>query len=520
MEFCKDMDGIYTTAADAVEAIDSHDTVTISGLGNVLCPEHVLETVAERYSETGDPTDLTVFTPIRVGNEETGLEHLADDGLLSRLITGSFNTRTQPGISELTTENRVEAFAFPMGISFNLLSQIAAGRPGIVTDVGLGTYVDPRLQGARYNETTPDDLIEIIEVDGTEHMFYKTFPIDVAIIRGTTSDPKGNISLEYEPNRLGVLDMAMAARNSGGTVIVQVKRRTSCTHRDPGDVEIPGSLVDHVVVYDDQLQIQGETHRDPSLTGEIHDPSLETNAFEELPLRKRIILRRALREIQEGDLINLGVGMPVYLPQLCLREGPFDEVTFTTEHGIFGGVVNPDEFGTHRNPEAVLTSSEIFRLYQGGGLDVSFLGFAQMDERGNVNNSNFANLLRGPGGFIDITNRTDKLVFCGTLTAGGLQVDMAEGELIITEEGRHIKLVEEVEEITLNAEMVSRKGATIKLITARGVFEIAPESVTLTQVAPGIEVDRDIRSHAAFDIAISDDLSTYDPYVLGFDSRN
>ncbi|MFD1596537.1 CoA-transferase [Haloplanus litoreus] len=505
------MSGKLTDPDEAVASVTPGSTITISGLGNMLCPEATLAALEESYLADGTPESLTVFTPIRAGNEDTGLEHLAHEGLLDRLITGSFNTATQPGISELVTTNAIEAYAFPMGVAFQLLEQQAGGSPGLLTEVGLGTYVDPRRKGAKYNRAT-GDLVEVREVNDEEYLFYRTIPIDVAIIKGTTVDRRGNVSIEHEPNELGIRDMAMAARNSGGTVIAQVKRISESTHGNGRSVAVPGDIVDHVVVDPSQRQILGHDCVDEALTGGIHRSLRpgERSDVDALELRKRIILRRGLAEAKSGDLVNLGVGMPVYLPAVAKERGRFDEITITTEHGNIGGTPNPEEFGSHYNFESQLKSADIFRLYQGGGLDVSFLGLAQIDAFGNVNNSNFAGILRGPGGFIDITNRTDRIVFCGSLTAGGLDVAVDDGELVVESEGRNRKFVETVEEVTLNGETALDAGSTITVITERGRFEVTRDGLVLTEIAPGIDVDEDIRRHVAFDIVVDDPLATYD----------
>jgi propionate CoA-transferase len=499
-------------ADDAITAVSSNSTITISGLGNILCPEETLTVLEERYLVDGKPENLTVFTPIRVGNEGSGLEHLAHDGLLKRLVTGSFNTSTQPGISELVSKNEIEAYAFPMGVSFQLLEQQAGGSPGLLTKVGLDTYIDPRRKGAQYSPAATDDLVEVCEVDGEEYLFYRTFPIDVAILKGTTVDRQGNLTIEHEPNRLGLLEMALAACNSGGTVIAQVQRITECTHRNGRSVAVPSHLIDHIVVEPDQKQILGHNSVDEALTGRLNRSlrSTELSDIIDLPLRKRVILNRAFAEIQPGDLVNLGVGMPVYLPALAKERGIFDDITFTTEHGNIGGTPNPREFGSHYNFEAQLKSSDIFRLYQGGGLDVSFLGLAQIDGAGNVNNSNFAGMLRGPGGFIDITNQTDRVVFCGSLTAGGMSVSVTDGELAIESEGRHQKFVEKVEEVTLSAEVALDAGSTISIVTERGRFDLTRDGLRLVEIAPGIDLDADIREHVAFEFDVADQLTKYD----------
>lgn len=502
----------FVEAERAVQKIHTGDTVTVSGLGNILCPEKTLTALKERFHSTGNPSDLTIFTPIRPGNENTGLENFSHQDMLDRLITGSFNTATQPQISELVTENKIEAYAFPMGISFQLLEQQAAGSPGFVTPVGLGTYVDPRRKGGKYTQSTEEDLVEVIEVQGKEFLFYRTFPIDVAILKGTTVDPQGNLTLEHEPNDLGIKTMAMAAHNSGGTVLAQVKRRTACTHRESRSIEVPGSLIDYVVVNPEQKQILGQEQMVDALTGSGHLrlESGDVDGIKQLETRKQIILNRALKELSPNDLVNLGVGMPVYLPQVAMEHGMFEDVTFTTEHGLIGGVPNPREFGSHYNPQATLSSGEIFRLYQGGGLDITFLGLAQIDSSGNVNNSNFAGMLRGPGGFIDITNRTDTIVFCGSLTAGGLTVSVVDGQIQIEEEGKHRKFLEEIEEITLSANTILNRGCEIKVITERGCFEVTETGLKLTEVAPGIDIDTHIGKHIDFDFTVVENLGEYD----------
>jgi propionate CoA-transferase len=306
--------------------------------------------------------------------------------------------------------------------------------------------------------------------------------------------------------------MAMAARNSGGTVIAQVQRITECTHRNGRSVAVPSHLIDHVIVEPDQKQILGHDDVDEALTGRLNRSlqSNETPDIGDLPLRKRIILDRAFAEVQPGDLVNLGVGMPVYLPALAKERGAFDDITFTTEHGNIGGTPSPDEFGSHYNFEAQLKSADIFRLYQGGGLDVSFLGLAQIDQSGNVNNSNFAGMLRGPGGFIDITNQTDRVVFCGSLTAGGLSVSVVDGELEIESEGRNRKFVEKVEEVTLSAKAALDAGSTITILTERGRFDLTRDGLRLTEIAPGIDLDADIREQVAFEFDVADQLTEYE----------
>ncbi len=381
-----------------------------------------------------------MFTPIRAastGEGELGLEHFGHEGLVSKLITATFQVKDAPNLAQLIFENKVATYSISMGMAFGVLRATASGEPGVLTKVGLHTFVDPRESGGKINAAAAEDLIQLQNFGGEEYLFYPKIPIDIAIIRGTTADEDGNISMEKEPNTLGMLMMAMAAKNSGGKVIAQVERVTQRGTLNPRLVEVPGVFVDAVVVDPNQKQNPGKY--EPAVTGEVRQPLQE---FKPLPFGvDKIIVRRAAQELGKGYVVNLGVGIPSHLPTLATEEGFGGDLTFSLEHGALGGVPSGETrlFGAHFNPDAIIDSLSIFDFYHGGGLDAALLGFAEIDQEGSVNVSYFGGLLRGPGGLIDITHKTKKIMFCGALTAGGLQVEWRDGELKIVREGRHKK---------------------------------------------------------------------------------
>jgi propionate CoA-transferase len=501
---------------EAVKNIPNNSTITIGGLISILCPEKVLEALGERFLDTGEPRNLTVITPVRVGwdpKKSTGLEHFAQKGMLKRLISGSFNVKESPKLTKMIKNNEIEAYNFSMGTIFQLIRAISGGHPGLLTTAGLHTYVDPRQDGGRLNAMTTEDIVHLKEIDGKENLYYPSFPINVAIIRGTTADENGNITLEDEPATLSGLEMAMAAKASGGYVIAQVKRVTENKTIHPRSVQIPGILVDAVVVDTEQKQSLLPSD-DPSWTGEIKKPMNQLK--KSLPLdSKKIILRRAAKEVNAGAIINLGVGIPVELPQIALEDGFFNDVTFSLEHGAIGGVpMGVEVFGAHVNPDAFVTSPQIFDFYQAGGLSVSLLGFAQIDGSGNVNVSKFNGIFRGSGGFIDITHKTPKILFCGTLTSGGLKVSVANGEIKIENEGRHKKFIKQIEHMTFNANQALIKGQEVLYITERAVFRLEPDGLLLVEFAPGIDIQKDILLNVDCKVRISENLKAMDEDIF------
>ncbi|WP_051330843.1 acyl CoA:acetate/3-ketoacid CoA transferase [Aneurinibacillus terranovensis] len=500
---------------EAVSRIPSNATITIGGLISVLCPEKVLAALEERFHTTGEPRNLTVVTPVRVGwsqTRSTGLEHFANKGMLKRWISGSFSAKESPRITRMISDNEIEAYGFSMGILFHLVRAIAGDKPGVMTKVGLHTYVDPRYDGGRLNEITKENIVEVIKHKGEEYLFYRSFPIDVAIIRGTTADEDGNISLEQEPATLSGLEMAMSAKANGGYVIAQVKRITEKGSLHPRNVAIPGILVDSVVA--DPNQEQSLLGFNPSWTGEIKVPCSQVAKPMALN-EKKIILRRAAQELLPGAIVNLGVGIPVGLPQLALEEGFFDQVTFSLEHGAIGGIPMGEEvFGAHINPTAIVTSPQIFDFYHCGGLSASLLGFAQIDSQGNVNVSKFNGIFRGSGGFIDIAHKTRKIMFCGTLTSGGLKVRIENEKLHIVQEGKYKKFIKNVEHLTFNGKATFEKGQEVFYITERAVFRLGPNGLILSEIAPGIDIEKHILSQMDCEVEISHDLKPMSTHLF------
>jgi propionate CoA-transferase len=522
------MESKQRSAQEAVDLIASGDTVAISGNISMVVPEMVIRALGERFRATGQPRDLVCLLPTRAGwraDPPTGLEHLAQAGLVRRVLTSTWSFRDSPQWARMAVEGGYEAYSLPMGTLFRLVREAAAGSPGFLTRVGLNTYADPGAGPAagdmRVNgRTPPQDLVRRIDLDGETYLFYRTLPIDAAIIRGSVADPDGNVSLGGEPVSVGVKYLAMAARNSGGKVIAQVKHLTDRGTIHPRMVEVPGMLVDAVVVDPHSIQTQiGDD--EPALTGEVRTPS---PPIPPLPFdHEKVILRRAAMELERGDIVNLGVGIGTHVPALAIEEGFMDDVLFSLEHGGVGGIPamgTPDKsgaFGAHYNPTAIWDSLEVFDFYHGGGLDITFLGFAQVDAQGNVNVGWFSGNLRAPGGFLDITARTRKLVFCGTLTAGGLKVEVTpwrgagdSPRVRILQEGRVRKLIPQVEQVNLHGPTAVANGQRVIIVTERGVFRVTAGGLELTEIAPGIDIEQHIRPFVGFGFRVSPALREMD----------
>ncbi len=504
----------FLSADQAVRLIPNGATLTIGGTGAVLEPDLVLAALERRFIETGEPRDLVNVNPMCPSDRpgEGGLNVLAHDGMLRRIIGGSYLAKRHPGIIRMIRENRVEAYNLPMGTMIQWFTAVGAGKPGVLTQIGIGTFVDPRVEGGRLNARTTENLAEVLTLRGKEYLFYPTFPVDVALIRGTTADEVGNISMEEEPNTLGMADIAMAARNSGGKVIAQVKRVAKRGSLDPRLVRVPATLVDVVVVNPHQTQLTPTTldvrgGYNPALCGEARVPF---DSIPPLPLDgKKVILRRAARELRRGDVVNLGAGLATELPLVALEEGILERVTFTNEHGIFGGLMGTaigTTFVVALNAEAIMDSTFQFNFYDGGGLDITFLGVGQLDGAGNNNVSRFGVDIPGCGGFHNITDRARRIVFCTFFTAGGLEVEVTDGQLKILREGKHPKLVERVEQLTFNAARAFAKGQQVLYVTERAVFRLTADGLTLVEAAPGVDVERDIRARMRCPLRLAPDV--------------
>jgi propionate CoA-transferase len=502
------------SARAAVDLVRSGDTLAIHGAGggNVE-PDLLIRTLAERFGETGQPRDLTLFHVSGLGDwKTTGLNLLTGEGLVRRNIGGHYGM--SPKYAQLILDNKIEAYCWPQGAMSQWLREVAAGRPGLITHIGLHTFIDPRVEGGRLNPRTTEDLIDVITLAGREWLFYRAFPIHVCFIRGTTADEKGNLTLEQEPAFLEVLPMAMATRNSGGIVIAQVKRLAQAGSLPAKMVKVPHTMVDHIVVHPGQWQ-SVESEYDPALSGEVQVPmsSLPPMELDE----RKVIARRAALEIVAlpRAILNMGVGMPDGIARVAAEEGIADRMTATIEQGITGGIPAPGViFGMSANPEAILDQPYQFDFYDGGGLDLAFLGLAEADEQGNVNVSKFHGRMPGVGGFVNISQGAKAVAFCGTFTAGGLEVEVGDGRLRIRKEGRFRKFVPRVEQITFSGTHAAAQGQRVQFITERAVLVITKEGLLVTEVAPGVDLERDVLGQMAFRPRVSPDLKIMDERIF------
>ena len=472
-------------------------------------PDTLLRALGERFVETGAPRNLTEIHPIIAGmGPGRGLEHLAHPGLVARAIGSGFSFLKTSAYSELLRQGAFEAHVVPMGTLFQMLRDTAAGRDMTLTRVGLDTFVDPAMEGGRMNTATPDSLARRIEVEGQPWLRYEPPRIDIALLRGTTADEHGNISLEDEPVSLGVRTLAMAAKASGGKVVVQVSRLAKATTLHPRQVEVPSILVDAVVVDPGQSLSGGALN--PALTGRIRMPEAQ---IEPLPAGlSRIIARRAADEVNPHDVVNLGVGIPVQIPTVLHEYGRADSATFFPEHGSLGGIPGGRAiFGTNINPVAIIDSTFVFDYFQGGGLDVTFLGFGQIDAAGNVNVSKFNGIVPGCGGFIDITHVTQRVVFCGTFSASGADILAEGGLLTIRADGSIPKFVPAVEQVTFNGRRAAARGTSVLYITERAVFSLRDEGIEIVEIAPGVDLHKDVLDRIPFAVATSPALRTMNP---------
>lgn len=511
----KKMSAKFLTAQEAVELIPDGATVASSGFRFAASPEELLKALGNRYRDTGAPRGLTiVFSSAQGDSESRGLDHLAQQGLLKRVVGGFFGVT--PRLRALITNNMVEAYNLPQGQITQLYHAIASGQPGLVSSVGLGTFVDPRLEGGKCNTATQDDLTEVVELAGKEWLLYRSFPIDVALIRGTTADTRGNISMEREAVRVEALVMAQATRNSGGKVLVQVERVAAAGSLHPRSVEIPSCLVDVVVLSQDPFHNHTQTllqYYNPAFNGDVRVPP---SAIPKMDFGvRKIIARRAARELSGGEVVNLGSGMPEGVGSVLAEEGGLDSVYLTLESGVIGGVPESQpDFGVATNPDAIIRHDDQFCFYNGGGIDVTFLGFAQVDAQGNVNVSRFGSQLMGCGGFIDIAQNAKKVVFCGTLNSGGLEVECSDGKLNICRNGRHRKFLSQVEQVTFGGPYAVRTGQPVIFVTERCVFELSAEGLVLTEIAPGVDLEADILQQMDFEPIVPSQIPEMDSYFF------
>ncbi|HIU95719.1 MAG TPA: malonate decarboxylase subunit alpha [Candidatus Copromorpha excrementipullorum] len=512
----------FIDAKEASKIIEDGSTVAIDAFISFCLADDIMGEIESRFIREGHPRDLNVINVAGIGGDgkDRGINHFAHKGLLRRFLCSNLSLANK--VYPLIMDNAFPCFMIPQGVLSHMMRAIASGKPGVFTEVGMKTFVDPRVDGGRINDAAKecDDIpVQLINLNGSECLFYPAFPIDVAIIKGTKADRKGNISLEKEAMHLEQLEMATAARNSGGIVIVQVDEIVDSGALHPQKVTVPSTLVDYVVLGSPgntgQHFIEGLPDPVDSWCG---DEKIQLEEIKSLPLTiEKVICRRGIFEFHEDSFINLGIGLPMNVSNVLNEEGLIDDVSASIESGVMGGVPAPGiATGAAYNPDAILKQPDMFDFYDGGGIDFACLGSAEIDMHGNVNVSRFAGKVPGPGGFINITQGAKNICFMGTFTAGRENdIRIEDGKLRIVRNGRSIKFVRNVDHITFSGENSLNKGRqNVFYITERAVFKLMPGGPTLIEIAPGVDLKKDILALMEFEPQISDDLKLMDPRLF------
>ena len=500
------------SATEAAALIKSGDDIIVGGSAGMGVAESILDALEQRFLETEAPRDLGVIHTTGVGAvSEKGLNHLAHKGMVRRVIGGNFGLQI-PFMKELIVSNVIQAYNVPQGVMCQLYRAMAAGQPGVITHVGLHTYMDPRHEGGRMNNVTKDDRVELVELLGREWLFYRAPRANFALIRGTTADEDGNVSMEREAAALEALSIAQAVHNSGGTVVCQVQRLARRGTLNPKTIGVPGFLINYFVIDQDQMQNYAEPY-DPSRSGETVRPlaTIEPNPLD----FRRVIARRGAFELASDAVFNLGVGVSAGIANVAAEEDIEDLVVLTVEAGPVGGIPGQGlYFGSSINPKAIMEQGYMFDFYAGGGLDVAFVSFAEVDAKGNVNVTCFGDRNDGAGGFIEITQNTKRIVFSGTFTGRGLKGDVGSGNLTITSEGSIQKFVPEVNQISYNASFGQERHQDIMFVTERAVLKMMPDGITVTELAPGVRLQEDVLDQMGFEPRVADEVKVMDPRIF------
>lgn len=503
------------TAKEVAALIENSKVYCVEGFVGAGQADEVLKAIEDRFMETGEPKDMTLIYSAGQGIKTTsgGTNRLGHAGLTTKVIAGHYNQA--PQLQEICMANEAVAYNLPQGVIAQMYRDMAADRPTI-SRVGLKTFVDPRLDGGKINDITKEDIVHLVNIGGKEYLHYDQLEkIDYAILRGTYADEKGNVVLDHEGCILGVLPIAQATKIRGGKVIVQVEKVVKNGTLDPKDVRIPGIYVDYIVPVEDMKHHMQTTNiaYDPSLCGEAYIP-MDDPAVKPLDVRK-VIGRRCAMELTANSIVNLGIGMPEEVASVAAEEGCADTMTLTVEAGPIGGVpLSGFDFGVAINADAIIDSAAQFDFYDGGGLDLAVLGLAECDGTGNINVSKFGPRLAGCGGFINITQNAKKVVFCGTFTAKGLQLEIGDGKLTIVQEGSKKKFVEAVEHITFSGEYAQQVGQPVLYVTERAVFRLTNDGIVLTEVAPGVDMQTQVLDLIDFDVKVADDVKLMDARIF------